>query len=182
MKTKNLQIKTLNTIKNNLFLSINNIFSSTNNTTIIVPHVCNNIDLFGGGFTGDIINHYPIVKDNYHMLGKYFLQKNLGYTQFVTAKEDNKNKNKIVFANMIAQNGIFSLKNKRPLNYLALCKSMVAVGQYAKDEKKNERIVQIHAPKFGSGLAKGNWHFIANLIEDIWADLPMFIYEFDRRS
>jgi hypothetical protein len=59
---------------------------------------------------------------------------------------------------------------------------MVAVGQYAKDEKKNERIVQIHAPKFGSGLAKGNWHFIANLIEDIWADLPMFIYEFDRRS
>jgi hypothetical protein len=182
MKTQYQNSNTLNTIKKDLFLFIDNIFSSTNNTTIIVPHVCNNIDLFGGGFTGDIINHYPIVKDNYHMLGKHFLQKNLGYTQFVTAKEDNKNKNKIVFANMIAQNGIFSLKNKRPLNYLALCKSMVAVGQYIKDEKKNERVTQIHAPKFGSGLAKGNWNFISDLIEDIWGDLSVFIYDFNRRS
>jgi hypothetical protein len=35
---------------------------------------------------------------------------------------------------------------------------------------------EIHAPKFGSGLAGGNWNFIENLIEDIWIDIPVYIY------
>ena len=123
------------TIKDDIFLSLDRLISSgINSTTIIVPHVCNNIDVFGGGFTAGIVNNYPIVRDNYHMLGPSFLKKNLGYTQFILAREHKKNNNQIIFANMIAQNGTISPKNKRPLNYLALCRSMLSVHKYIKEK------------------------------------------------
>ena len=58
------------TIHKDLFLSIDEILSSSISTTIIVPHVCNNIDIFGSGFTAGIMNYYPLVKDNYHLLAQ----------------------------------------------------------------------------------------------------------------
>ena len=76
------------TIKKDLFVEIDKSVSSSISTTIIIPHVCNNIDVFGGGFTAGIVQHYPIVRDNYHMLGPSFLHKNLGYTQFILAREN----------------------------------------------------------------------------------------------
>lgn len=156
-------------IKEDIFLSLSKLLDSNiHSTTIIVPHVCNNIDVFGGGFTAGIVQHYPIVRDNYHMLGPSFLQKNLGYTQFILARENKKNNNQIIFANMIAQNGTISPRNKRPLNYLALCRSMLSVSKYIKETINRDQSVQIHAPKFGSGLAGGNWNFISDLISDMW--------------
>lgn len=165
-------------INQDLFLSIENLISSLNSTTIIIPHVCNNADIFGGGFTAGIVKRYPVVQDNYHMLGLSFLKKNFGHTQFILAKENKRNNNKIIFANMIAQNGTISKNNPRPLNYLALCKSMVSVSNYIKTNiDTNEQEVQIHAPKFGSGLAGGNWNFIKDLISDIWSEYNIFIYD-----
>lgn len=169
------------TIKADLFLTLDNIISTNLSTTIIVPHVCNNIDTFGGGFTSGIAKHYPIVQDNYHLLGPSFLKKNLGYTQFISAREHKKNNSQIIFANMIAQNGIISHKNKRPLNYLALCRSMLSVYKYTQEKVDKDQTIQIHAPKFGSGLAGGNWNFISYLIDDIWSSLPVYIYDFQKR-
>lgn len=170
-------------INQDLFLSIEELLISLNSTTIIVPHVCNNADIFGGGFTAGIVKYYPIVRDNYHMLGLSFLKKNLGHVQFIVAKENKKNNNKIIFANMIAQNGTISRNNPRSLNYLALCKSMVSVSSYIKNNiDPNEQQAQIHCPKFGSGLAGGNWNFIQDLISDIWSDLDIFIYDNSKRK
>ena len=39
-----------------------------------------------------------------------------------------------------------------------------------------EKPFQIHAPKFGSGLAGGNLNFIADLIDDIWGNIETYIY------
>lgn len=125
--------------------SAQNIIKSGNyGCSVIIPHVCNNIDTFGGGFTGDINKHYPAIKDNYHMLGK----KNvLGYTQYLLVDEDKKFRHKLIFANMIAQNGTISSKNPRPLNYLSLVKCMADVKQYIKNNFNNEdNKVQVHAP------------------------------------
>ena len=38
--------------------------------------------------------------------------------------------------------------------------------------------IEIHCPKFGSGLAGGNWHFIENLIEDIWTAYFVTVYNY----
>jgi hypothetical protein len=83
---------------------------------------------------------------------------------------------------MISQNGTISPRNKRPLNYLALCRSMLSVSKYIKEKINTDQSVQIHAPKFGSGLAGGNWGFISDLIDDIWSDFQVFIYDINKKT
>jgi hypothetical protein len=166
-------------INGDLFYYINSYINQGNNgSSIIVPHVCNNINSFGAGFAGAVAKHYPSVKENYHLLGNSFLKNNLGYTQFVEVAKDKTYGHKLIFANMVAQNSIISKNNNRPLNYLALAKSMVNVNKYIKSNFDNDSKVQIHAPKFGCGLAGGNWNFIENLIEDIWTDIDVTIYTY----
>jgi len=174
MKTKNYKHKYILT-NNDLFESIKiRTQGDHNGSTVFVPHVCNNIDSFGAGFAAQVANHYPSVKDNYHMLGKTFLKNNFGYSQIVKVYENKKYRHELFFVNMIAQNGTISHNNPRPLNYLALAKSMNNIAQII--SSKNYDRVEIHAPKFGSGLAGGNWNFISDLIEDIWNKFDVFIY------
>lgn len=146
---------------------------STNNATVIVPHVCNNINLFGAGFASYLANRYPIVKENFHMLGN---QAKLGNVQYVKILKDKMYHNELIVANMIAQNKTISPSNKRPLNYEALVRCMTNIRNHALDFKNNDINIEIHCPKFGSGLAGGNWLFINNLIEDIWSGIPVFVY------
>lgn len=164
----------------NIFDSIKQRVSAGNDgATVFVPHVCNNVDLFGAGFARDVAHSFPDIKANYHMLGKNFLSKNMGYSQIVKAYEDQAFKNKLFFVNMIAQNGIKNSNNTRPLNYLGLVKAMNSLSSHIVNNtgflNKSERI-EIHCPKFGSGLAGGNWEFISSLIDDIWGNYSVFIY------
>lgn len=178
--TKRNRINNTYSSQNVLFNSIEKRISAANSgCTVFVPHVCNNVDMFGAGFAAQVADKYPSVKANYHMLGKSFLSKNMGYSQIVKVKEDTKYKHKLYFVNMIAQNGIRSQNNIRPLNYLGLVKSMVSLSAFIDNNtgflNKTESI-EIHCPKFGSGLAGGNWLFIQELIKDIWSKYPVIIY------
>lgn len=183
MQTK-IKSKNYVTYNSNIFDSITNRVKGGNSgATVFVPHVCNNIDLFGAGFAGQVAYHYPIVKENYHLLGKNFLKNNLGHSQIVKVYEDAKFKHKLYFVNMIAQNGIRGKDNLRPLNYLALVKSMNLLSQFIQHNtgfaNKTEKI-EIHCPKFGSGLAGGNWNFISDLLEDIWKPYNIYVYNFNK--
>ena len=44
---------------------------------------------------------------------------------------------------------------------------------------KSENI-EIHCPKFGSGLAGGNWNFISDLIDDVWGRYNVTVHILDR--
>ena len=35
---------------------------------------------------------------------------------------------------------------------------------------------RICCPKFGSGLAGGEWNVIENMILEIWKDIPVYVY------
>ena len=186
-------VKTFNKNQNTFIYTNSNLFESVfsrvkaaeKGATVFIPHICNNIDLFGGGFAAQIAEYFPSVKADYHLLGKNFLRSNLGYAQVLTVYEEPKYKHKINIVNMIAQNGIRSLSNPRPLNYYALTKSMGKVAMYINMNTgfldKNESI-EIHAPKFGSGLAGGNWSFISDLINDIWGKYFVTIYNYNSKS
>lgn len=177
MKILNKQRSTLSIIRGNLFEYTSEQFNNVNNkTSIIVPHVCNNINVFGAGFAAGVASHYPIVKENYHLLGNHFLKNNLGYTQFIQVAKNNYG-HKLIFANMIAQNGTINKNNPRPLHYGALVKSMYRVSNYINENFDSEQPTQIHCPKFGCGLAGGDWNFISHLIEDIWHNHTIFIYD-----
>jgi hypothetical protein len=170
-----------------LFFTKNNLFHNAlsrckagfNGSSVIVPHVCNNVNAFGAGFAGAVASNYPIVKENYHMLGMNFLRKNPGHTQFVNVYTDPQYKYNFVFANMIAQNGLINENNKRPLNYAYLVKSMLNIKQHILTNYTDNK-VEIHCPKFGCGLAGGNWNFISDLIQDIWGDFTVVVYEYKK--
>lgn len=171
-------------IPKNIVYSKKNIFEISLNQTkvkelgcnVIIPHVCNNINAFGAGFAKDINHFYPIVKDNYHLLGK---KQQLGHVQYITVHKDNSYGHELIIANMIAQNGLKSPKNRRPLNYYALAYCMSNVSAFIKNRiaTDNTAKYEIHCPKFGSGLAGGNWNFIVNLIEDIWNNYTVVVYD-----
>jgi hypothetical protein len=119
------------------------------------------------------------------MLGKAFLKNNFGHVQFIEVPFENKYKNKIVFANMICQNGLPDRNNRRCINYATLVKSMSIVSNYIKNNtnKIDDNIrMEIHAPKFGSGIAGGNWNFISELIIDIWHNHDVFIYNYNNKK
>lgn len=173
MKVSNLNknINSFHLVNENIFDITSQIINSRDGVCIIIPHVCNNVNAFGAGFADAISNKYPAVKANFHVNGA----QKLGYTQFITA--ETKKTNKIVIANMIAQNGLINSKNKRPLHYPSLMRCMYDVAMFCKkNENETESRTEIHAPKFGSGLAGGNWLFIADLIDDIWGNINTFIY------
>jgi hypothetical protein len=77
---------------------------------------------------------------------------------------------------MIAQNGLFSHDNPRPLNYAYLVKSMLQIKKYMTTNYGVDNPIEIYSPKFGSGLAGGDWNFIENLIEDIWNQFKVLIF------
>lgn len=163
-----------------IFESIDHRLSSGHaGSTVFVPHICNNIDLFGAGFAAAVANKFPEAKANYHMLGKHFLKSNLGHSQIVKVREDKKYRHSLYIVNMVAQNGLKSPSNPRPLNYAALVKSMMQVSHFISNNtgflNKTENI-EIHCPKFGSGLAGGNWSFISDLIDDIWGKYTVYVY------
>lgn len=187
MPTKIQTNKTYNLINNQDIFDISKmrVSSDSSGCTVFVPHVCNNIDMFDAGFAGQVAKYYPEVKANYHMLGKTFLQKNLGHSQIIKVYEEPKYKHKLYFVNMIAQNGVRGFKNPRPLNYAALTKSMLQLSHFIQNNtgftNKSEKI-EIHTPKFGSGLAGGNWNFISDLIDDIWGKYSVFVYNFNKND
>lgn len=158
--------------------------SGPGGASVIVPHVCNNVNAFGAGFAAVLAERYPAVKENYHLLGPVFLKNNLGHVQFIDVFHNNKYKHKLVFANMIAQNGLRNQNNKRPLNYAALVQSMIKIKQYVKKCREIDATeqVEIHCPKFGTGLAGGRWDFVSDLIEDLWHDQKVFVYNYGNQK
>lgn len=157
--------------------ALDRINSGHNGSTVIIPHVCNNVNVFSAGFAGDIAKKFPVVKDNFHVLGK---TTKLGKVQNILVAENKNYGHSLYISNMIAQNGIKNPNNHRPLNYGALAYCMNDIKNFVNKLKSSFRedklSVEIHAPKFGSGLAGGDWNFISLMIEDIWANIPVYIY------
>lgn len=137
-----------------LFQNLDNLYKG-----VLIPHVCNNLGVFGAGFVIPLSKKFPLAKESYQ---KSSLE--LGTTGFVKVQKN------IVVANMIAQNGTGGL---RPLRYNALAKCLDEVSDYAIFHD-----MQIFAPMFGSGLAGGNWLFIEELIKDAWLNRQLKVKVF----
>ena len=132
-----------------------------NDKLVLVAHICNDIGAWGRGFTVSLDDHWPTVGESYracmgHNLSKGFKVLGLNQTDYVD--------NTILVAGMIAQHGLPSASNPTPLKYGALVECMKEVCQLAHDG------YEIHCPKFGSGLARGNWEVIQSLIQELWVD------------
>jgi hypothetical protein len=144
----------------------------------LIIHVCNDAGGFGSGFAGAIKNKYPIVREKYlewyNGLDSSYPRLKLGQIQFV---EVDKN---LTFCNMIAQSRPggreFYIKGETihlpPIRYECLEECLWAV----KEATQNEEI-DIVGPKFGAGLAGGNWYEIEKRISVVGLDITIWELE-----
>lgn len=145
-------------------------------TPIYIPHVCNDKGAFGAGFVVPLSKAFPETQQSYHEWHKgkpkdvavrFGSTFELGHTQFVLAQETPR----FVVCNMVAQ----TLGGPRPIFYNHLVACMETVAQKILDADPRAVIM---CPAFGSGLAGGNWDFIAELIKDTWIkrNIPVTVY------
>lgn len=122
-----------------------------------IIHVCNNKGGWGAGFVLAISKRWKYPEQAYRTTKPLFL----GEIQFCPVEDD------IVVINMIAQ---LLYTEEIPLKYDALRECLRKVNQLAVENNAT-----IHAPKFGAGLARGDWDKIEQMINDI-ITVPVFIY------
>jgi hypothetical protein len=123
----------------------------------------------GSGFVVPLMKRWPESK-----IFHYSQRSELGDIEY------NYLESNILLVNMIAQKGIITDKNNtKPIKYEHLVKCMVQVRfNYNAYKDTGHELNRIIAPKFGSLRAGGNWKFIEELINEIWADIPVTIFEY----
>jgi hypothetical protein len=134
--------------------------------TIAIAHICNDVKKWGAGFVIPLGRKFPSAKAK-------FLEHDisLGRTQLVGVQKDPT----IYVANMYGQHNVgYDEHGNPPIRYSALTTAMQELSgliEFYPD-------MEILAPKFGAGLAGGNWDFIEILIKEIWIGngIPVTIY------
>lgn len=166
---------------------------------ILIPHICNDIGRWGSGFVVALDKAFgPLCGNLYRfwynkkewreeiaqdtMSNAYVLSTDkafeLGKTLFVGMDNDNP---RVIIANMIGQHGIGpGPDGTPPIRYEALGKCMKTVAVAA---KVAPHMTEIHAPKFGSLRAGGDWKIIEKMIQELWVEqgLIVAVYEFEER-
>lgn len=134
------------------------------NITRLVCHVTNDIPIMGSGFALGLITKYPIVKEKNKCT-------TLGINEIIHIHPH------LMVVNMTSQHKTIR-EVKKPIRYKSLVECMVGVADRVQQLKPYADRVEIHAPRFGSDRAKGNFAFITELIEELWSDIPVFIYSY----
>jgi len=151
--------------------------------TVILVHVCNDIGAFGAGIAKTIDTEFPEVGEAY----RDWKQKpgnlpfQLGEVQLVQTYANefpDTFLSDLYVANMIAQKGIrqsgkdFDVHAEPPIRYEAVEKCLNTVAVIAKSIG-----ACVVGPRFGAGLAGGEWSKIEAIINKTMGDIPVFIYD-----
>jgi O-acetyl-ADP-ribose deacetylase (regulator of RNase III) len=139
----------------------------------IIAHIVNSKGAFGAGFVVPLARRYPSVETSYRQWAASEClptanQFALGNVQFVDVGDD------ITVANMLAQQGIGRRHGQIPLRYVALQECLVKVRERARATNAT-----VHGPRFGAGLAGGDWALIADTIKRELSDhgIQVLIYD-----
>lgn len=139
--------------------------------TKVIPHIVSDSGVCGAGVAKAIVKKWPNVLLDIGIV-KNSKEWSLGTVVKTNCGED------IVVVSMVAQKGLKSRTNPHPIKYAALvrCMNKILEMNYPR------YFYSIHCPKFGAGLAGGNWNFIEALIKEIWEDngIDVTVYEYRR--
>jgi len=136
---------------------------------VAIVHVVNNRGRWGKGFTASLDNLDQRIGKEYRQylsdlirIGEEPLTR---IVQYVTTFGYR-------VLGMVAQEGLRSKENPIPLRYPCLETCMKKVADLC--EKSD---LEIYCPKFGAGLAGGNWKRIEDMIKTYWSDIPVTVWE-----
>jgi len=138
-----------------------------------IIHCCNNFGLWGAGFVLALSRRWSAPEYGYRDWGGPY---KLGQVQLVKVEDD------LHVLNMIGQSGVRTQSGGPPIRYEAIRKCLKQVALMAKSEDFPcfGTPASIHAPRFGAGLAGGEWDRIAKIIQEELVDkgLSVTIYDF----
>ena len=128
----------------------------------LIIHVCNDIGAWGAGFVIALSKKNPEPENRYRALEHY----ELGTIQVVEFDQDT------YVVNMIGQHGVGpDEEGNPPVRYVAIMQCLEHVNRVAEAMSAT-----VHCPRFGSGLAGGDWNLIEKLIEETIA-VPVTVYD-----
>jgi len=137
-----------------------------------IVHVCNDIGLWGKGFVLAVSKKWPEPEAAYHSLAASGLPMLLGEIQTVPVQPS------LWVINLIAQRGVRSVSNPKPIKYWALEKALKELAaDYAISMDAS-----IHMPRIGCGLGGGRWSEIEPIINEtlIKQGLDVVVYDLER--
>lgn len=176
-----------------LFMGVKESLAAGNR--VAIAHVCNDEGGWGSGFVVPLGKNYPLAESEYRRwcaegstVNKDFDEEvpfELGKTQFVYPKPIELGG--LVVANMIGQHQtINSNPGSTPVRYAAIADCLERVSDYcvkAQGGHETHNTIEVHCPKFGAGLAGGNWTVIEALLDEIVGSVaPVIVYEMTEKE
>lgn len=137
----------------------------------VIIHCCNDIGGWGSGFVVALSKKWEKPERHYRDWAKSENKFELGMTQYVGVEKD------IVVANMIGQRSTgYSKDGIAPIRYSAIKRCLRDVYEYC-----HLHNASVHAPRFGAGLAGGDWAVIEKMIQEELTDkgINVTIYDFE---
>lgn len=140
----------------------------------VIAHVVNDVGKWGAGFSGVLEKRYPGLGADYRRrLAELVAGREPVLGRCLVTRLTNVSN--VCVVHMIAQHGVRSKENPKPINYDALRLCLRRLGT---DAQKG-RVASIQMPKIGAGLAGGDWSIILPIIISELENLPIpvTIYE-----
>lgn len=138
----------------------------------IIAHIVNNFGIWGTTPKAGVVYHlnarWPHLRRRYQLwangIDLEITPFELGSVLYVDADRQ------IMVANMVAQYGMRSANNPRPIRYDALYRALDNVARIAYGLGAS-----VHIP-YGTGLAEGDWPRIATTIVALFSEVPVTLY------
>ena len=152
--------------------------------TRVIAHICNDVGKWGAGFSGAVSKEWKEPEDLYRRQFKYAKNRfKLGEIQWVFIPMNSSGAD-LAVVNMIAQEGVRSVINPRPIRYESLerCLNKLAEGCHGligDSSAIDKRKVTVHMPRIGCGLAGGTWDRVGPLVEEAFWDLDVYVYDWE---
>ena len=120
-----------------------------------ILQIVNNEGKYGAGFSGALSKRWPKVESEYKQWWREKYGKLvMGEIQTIQILSD------LSVINMVAQKGVVSSENPKPIDYKALKACLSKAGT-----KMAEFNASVHIPRLGCGLAQGSWEEVEPLID-----------------
>jgi hypothetical protein len=142
-----------------------------------IIHIVNDKRAWGAGFVLAISRRWPFTRDEYRKANL-----KMGQIQVIELEPN------LLLVNMCAQTiKDYYLGHDIPISYDALRDCLYQTKNYLQIEETKNCInitdtyekIEIHAPKFGSGLSMGNWKVVEQLLLECYNDdRGIYIYEY----
>jgi len=144
--------------------------AAADNQIVYLPHVCNDQGVMGAGVALALKKAFPLIDTEYRAWCSRLSDLALGRVSYAPVEGG-----RLIVANMIAQSG-FHAGPRPPIRYGALVTCMRTIADDVTEAwRHSDRSspVSIIAPRFGAGLAGGDWSIIKQLIHETWLDFDI---------